>query len=825
MKEKKEHLENEKSPIPSENETAEAVLAENKKITLDGVLAVGKEVLVGVLLAFCAMLLSSAQTLFGARPFGVALLCASSKKTGYIYAGLALWSLVFLGDVDRVVYLSIYTALVLVRIVGRLLVDNPLKDNKESELSDKIGVSEIYSVLFSEHMLLRMASSCLGAFAIGMFTLVGGGFLYYDLYGAITGMILAPALVFFLLGIFEGQSGGVGMFGGVCALSAMLVVALETSSVQIYGVPLSLVGIMILTLHFCKSRSILHGLIIGTLCGLSYSPMIAPAFAFAAIAAGALWRVSTFFACISSFGVAIAWGLYADGISALTSLMPALLFASLTYAVVDKLFLSEKPIIAVPGKDTETEAVQDGAAVRCRVMGREQLAPIMLDEGRKRADAFKETFSSLSELFWGLSERMRMPSNSDLKHICEGAFDACCTDCEHRDTCWEVEYASTLATLGRVASLLGQRGRIEKKDMPSRLTDRCPSMPEIIDQINKNGALHIKQLVEGDKTEIFALDYESVSRLIEGAVLSEDEKYRVDDELGERFCAELEGLGIGELGVIAYGERKKRILVRAGERAELEKNVSELERIASELCAQNMRAQIYDEADGTSYAVIERAERFSLEIAKRTIPAEGGDGFCGDTVNSFGNRDGVYYTLISDGMGSGRDAAFTSGICSLFLSRILLATDRCDISLRMLNGFLRNKQHGSMHECSATVDLMEFDGSSGEAVFYKGGAAPSYVYRDGNLFKIRSNTVPLGIISELEANRTSLEMGDGDVIVMVSDGVTRSGDECPWLFELLGQTVGHESLDSIADRIVKRAKYEGADDDISVIVARISEVQ
>ena len=90
-----------------------------------------------------------------------------------------------------------------------------------------------------------------------------------------------------------------------------------------------------------------------------------------------------------------------------------------------------------------------------------------------------------------------------------------------------------------------------------------------------------------------------------------------------------------------------------------------------------------------------------------------------------------------------------------------------------------------MHECSATVDLLEYDLVTGKAQFYKGGAAPSYIYRDGNLFKLRSNTVPLGIIKELDTKKIAIDTAEGDIIVMVSDGVTQSKEECPWLFDLL----------------------------------------
>jgi stage II sporulation protein E len=107
------------------------------------------------------------------------------------------------------------------------------------------------------------------------------------------------------------------------------------------------------------------------------------------------------------------------------------------------------------------------------------------------------------------------------------------------------------------------------------------------------------------------------------------------------------------------------------------------------------------------------------------------------------------------------------------------------------------------------------------ASFYKSGAAPTYVYRNGSLFKLRSHTVPVGIIKELDFRKIDLELSAGDLVVMVSDGVTDGKEECPWLFDLLRSQSSAEP-ERIAELIIKYAKSEGASDDISVIVAKIS---
>ena len=125
---------------------------------------------------------------------------------------------------------------------------------------------------------------------------------------------------------------------------------------------------------------------------------------------------------------------------------------------------------------------------------------------------------------------------------------------------------------------------------------------------------------------------------------------------------------------------------------------------------------------------------------------------------------------------------------------------------------------------SDTVDLMELDLLHGRASFFKCGAAPTYVFREGSLFKIRSHTVPIGIIEKPDTKRLGFEVSASDVIVMVSDGVTQGKEECPWLFDLLRTHAQRAETERLADLIVKYAKEEGCGDDISVLVIRLKSV-
>lgn len=746
---------------------------------------------------------------FGAYPLGMALLCAADKKTPYILAGVCLSAI----QSDKpVVWVCAYLAAFIIRILVRLTVDMPATEENDGVLT----MAEVAPKLFTENVFLRMATSCVGVFIIGIYKLIEGGFLYYDLYGTILAMVVAPAAVILTHGIFNGAvsdtkfacfSASLLSFGAVYA----------AREVKVYGISLAAFGAMFLTLYVCRRRGIVRGVAAGIISGLAYSPIFAPAFIFAALAAGALWRVSAIFAATTAFSVGIAWGLYVDGIGALTSLMSALLAAALIFAVLDKLFFRSAE------KTAEHEEAID-EIVEC-ALGEDMLGVARLDSAEQRIKGLCETFSEMSKFFYELGERTRKPLAGDIKQICDNAFDACCGNCKNREICWEENYTETIGCVASVSAHVHRNGRIYEGDVHGPIRDICERLPDITDEINHNCALHARQLLLCDKTEIFALDYEAISDLLAAAMSGEEREFEICAELSEKLCDALGEAEIGVRSAVVYGNRKRRVMLEAESAGVFYSRRGEIVDLVSRVCGRSFADSAVNEgSDGRAVMLLSASRAVCVEYAKRSVMAGGEDTFCGDTVSLFEDGEDRFYSFISDGMGSGRDAALTSGICAMFMQKMLASGNRCDTSLRMLNGFLRNKGGGSMHECSATVDLMELDLVEGKAAFYKSGAAPTYVFRDGSLFKLRSKTVPVGIIRELDAKKISFDVCDGDVIVMVSDGVTQGKDECPWLFEMLKRCVQSEGLSHTADMIVERARCENGNDDISVAIIKIGEV-
>ena len=768
-----------------------------------------RSLFLGGLYAVFGYLLGACALPFGAYPLGLAWLCASERRVPYIFVGLCLSAM------ERArpeVYVIAYVVALTLRVLVRLFLDKPW--GAGDALSERT-VGRFLSALFSEQLSLRMTTAALIAFFLGVFRLFERDFLYYDLYGALLAILVAPVAVLLFYGVNRSDTEGKTTVWTVGVLSLSCALVYASRDLRVFYVSVSAFLAMFVTLYMTKHKGIVKGALTGTLCGFAYMPALAPLFTFAALSGGLLMPASVTLATFATVAVGSAWALYAKGLAALSGVLPAILSASVLFAVIDRLFLSEKTAEASvkQTEDAESETV-------CHALPAAEMDGVRLADTAERVKSVCESFFGMAEIFENMSRVMQRPCAEELRGICDCAFDSSCASCPAKESCWEDGYRESEAEIGRLSSILHRQGHVTADCVGEALAARCARLPDILDEINHNASMHAARVLQSDKTEIFAADYEAMASILAGTMSAQEGEYRIDAALSERLASSLQACALGITGVMVWGVTRRYVTVRGHAALTESGREAVIGVIENELGARMSALDEHKREDGAVETRFGEKERFSVSFARRTCRAEGEETYCGDSVGVFREGD-VQYAFISDGMGSGHEAAMTSGICSLFLQKMLGAGNRCETVLQMLNGFLRNKGSGSLHECSATVDLMALDLLLGQASFYKCGAAPTYILRDGSLFKIRSKTLPIGILKKSDQKKTDLEIHPSDVIVMVSDGVTQGREECPWLFDLLRQNVERLGIEATADRIVQRAKDEGSTDDLSVLILRV----
>ena len=401
------------------------------------------------------------------------------------------------------------------------------------------------------------------------------------------------------------------------------------------------------------------------------------------------------------------------------------------------------------------------------------------------------------------------------------------------------------------SSELYAKGSVSEEGLPKSFCEGCRKKEKIISEINERTRIATEKMIDGGRANFFASNYDDITSILKDALSGDGEEYECDLPLGDRIFEYLYSSGMNVKGVVVYGKRCRHIVAKgiegidslSAERAE------EICLSVGEMVGAELTLPIIEVGKDGNVLVMHSRPTVKASCAHGRL--SGGNGkpsadegtfidlfddeeLCGDMTEAFITDNSYFYSLISDGMGSGAAAAYTSGVCAMFIEKMLSAGNRADITLRMLNNVIRSENMGCGDECSATVDLLELDLMSGSAAFIKSGAAPTYIARAGTVYKISSRTMPVGIIKDADARITKFDTQKGDVIVMMSDGCCHDSDDCPWLVEYLCAymtnsrktvTVGEELCERLKEEILREALKnvpEGKErDDISVSVTVI----
>lgn len=766
-----------------------------------------------------SLLLFTRKMLFDTSPLAFSLLCASGRHTPFALLGIVIGA--FSGGGSELSAIVGACSCIALRIFSRIFLES--KESSQNK-DDKTNILSAYSSFFNEHAYLRVMSSAISVFIIGIWRIIEGGFRFYDLFAAIFYLLLTPVGTFFFSKFFiigkkihsHAKNAQISIQDerlfdlSTLLLCSAFVFALGKSSFG--GIDLALFFALLITLLFCK-KGILYGIVSGLLLGLSYSPSCAPMLAFCAIAYLSVCKLSLFGSAIASCIAGLIWGIYIDGVSALGTAFPALLSASMIFCAAERINIFEDVSSLFKSKpEASPQFVAEDIIAMERIVTKDE-----------KLRSISDSFSSLSEIFYNLSSKLKRPTVLDLRSICENSFDKACKGCEGYELCYGAQYTNTLDAMKKMTLELHSHGAVDVKKVPEAFKKSCIKIDELASGMNTACAIATKKAFQNEKTEIFALDYDAISKILNDAISENEDDFKIDSSLSKKIAKAIADEGYGEHNVIAFGKRKLKILARGLDLCDKASDITTLRQKIEKTVNLRLTEPSFELAFGSVNMHLEARRAYFADAAFKTSSSEG-ENVCGDSVSIFENKDDYLYALISDGMGTGKNAALASEMCNVFLRNMLSAGNKMETSLRMLNSVLRTKGATSENECSATVDLLRLDLYSGELTLVKSGAAPTFVVRRENVFKLASPSFPIGILHSLDAKQLNIRCEDGDLIVMVSDGAAKQGDDCSYLCDLLRDAkVINESPDKIADKIIRRARSEQdvPMDDISVAVVRV----
>ena len=191
-----------------------------------------------------------------------------------------------------------------------------------------------------------------------------------------------------------------------------------------------------------------------------------------------------------------------------------------------------------------------------------------------------------------------------------------------------------------------------------------------------------------------------------------------------------------------------------------------LVRLVSSACGVPMRACTRDGLLGTQ-AVFEQAPAMTMEVGA-AMRSRSGEDVAGDSYVSRMLPGGRHVLALSDGMGSGVSARQESHAALTLMVESLRAGYTRAQALDVVNALMLMCTGREMY---ATMDLCVCDLHTGETAFEKLGACASYVMREGEVRTIGADTLPVGVLPDVESRSFRMTMQVGDVVVMMTDGV------------------------------------------------------
>ena len=313
--------------------------------------------------------------------------------------------------------------------------------------------------------------------------------------------------------------------------------------------------------------------------------------------------------------------------------------------------------------------------------------------------------------------------------------------------------------------------------------------------------------------------YLAFARMLSEAKEKTLNKRELDESLTDRIEPVFRNFGFDGGIIRAFGDRMKYIICSGCDTDGTLITSPALKAQLEEACGIKLSAPEYYRRDDMVLMECEAAAKYKLEGAF-ACESRSNDEISGDSIKLFISKELFAYGLICDGMGSGAEARKAADFSSSFLEIALKNGIGEATALHMLNAALRNGDE----ECSVAADMFVLDLLSCEAKFIKSGGACSYVKRGASLFRIKSETMPLGLLRRVDAEQITASVTMGDYIIMLSDGACDPASDSVWLVELLNGEP-EPRLDAYAERILSAArKNRRTADDMSVLVMKVEPV-
>lgn len=450
------------------------------------------------------------------------------------------------------------------------------------------------------------------------------------------------------------------------------------------------------------------------------------------------------------------------------------------------------------------------------------------NEFMDRLDGFKNILNTISDSLNNLSENNNLLIKNKSVALIENLADRVCSNCELNNKCWGRELHTTFSCFGELIGSCESGKIIIPKDLDRKcvkLNTLLKGTENLLNNYTVNENVK-NRLVEGRKL---------IANQMNNMSIAMDDIIR-DFEKDVTNCMEVDKLlrktfvknNIKYNDLYSYTDRCGHLKIKV-KRDNCEgcsyciKNVlpviSDLIKIPLSLTDDGCRI---NPNNNECTFVIEETPKYNI-LSYAAFTPKDGEKYSGDTFSFGKNKNGLYVTILSDGMGSGPEAGAESNITVNLIEKFMEQGFDESTSINTINSIMGMKFNED--EKFTTLDMNSIDLYTGDVSFIKVGGVVSFIKRGKEVEVIESSELPFGILDSIEIKKIKRKIKHGDIIVTITDGILdvdkNNAGNYKWVKEYLEKSTNNPEY--LSRDILEKAKELSNGkifDDMTVVVSK-----
>lgn len=448
-----------------------------------------------------------------------------------------------------------------------------------------------------------------------------------------------------------------------------------------------------------------------------------------------------------------------------------------------------------------------------------------------KLDGFSAAFMRLAKSFRDFTKIEQEISEEEVEDIFEELSQKVCVDCVNCHYCWETNFEDTYANVQNILAAAREDGTVEPEHIGNKFMGRCLRIAEYVDKVNEKMSVARMNLSwrnqMAESREAMAAQMMEIAGTLKDFSVELNHTVEVPQETKKKVLFALRSLGIQVKDLTfqtnLHGRMEICFMAKArGNACVTHRDISQALESALErpMCPGKYVRNVIQKQYGAVAFTEDTNYKALTGIARAT---KSGEEVSGDNFSFMEVRTGELLMLLADGMGSGTLAYQDSENLVEVMECLMEAGFQKKSAVRLMNTLFVMSYEGKKF---TTLDMASIDLYSGSCEIVKNGAVATFIRRNDRVETLCASSLPVGVEMHSEPDTIQTMLQDGDLVIMVSDGVVDAfpGEDKEFYIENILQNVTSSNPSDVANAVLMNAVSRnpaGTSDDMSVLVAGI----